>query len=85
MSVIDSIRRVLAEDAAHPDLTHHVFLRQATVDAIMDSDLQPYIRPNMGEPRRPPSILGVPHSIQDVARDTIVTYRAGRAISSTYL
>ena len=29
--------------------------------------------------------LGVPHSIQDVARDTIVTYRAGRAISSTYL
>lgn len=67
MTILDSIRRVLAEDAAHPDLTHEVFLRQETVDALETAD------------------LGVPHSIQDVARDTIVTYRAGRAISSTYL
>lgn len=82
MTVLDSIRRVLAEDAAHPDLTHHVFLRQETVDALVIENLPYLVKDTTGAP---PSILGVPHSIQDVARDTIVTYRAGRAISSTYL
>lgn len=84
MTILDSIRRVLAEDAAHPDLTHEVFLRQATVTDLEQMMMGHMTAWNFAS-RKPPSLLGLPLHIQDVARDTIVTYRAGRAISSTYL
>lgn len=81
MTVLESIRRILAEDAAHPDLTHEVFLRQETVESLMKSG--DFVSSARAKSAR--TVLGLPVQIQDVARDTIVTYRAGRAISSTYL
>lgn len=83
MTILDSIRRVLAEDAAHPDLTHEVFLTGKTY-ALLMKDANPSVW-SAPDDRAITHLLGCKFFIQDVARDTIVTYRAGRAISSTYL
>lgn len=80
MKVIDSIRRVVAEDAAHSGTTHELYLTKATVDALA-SGL--YIVRDQS--RRPPTVEGLPLHIQTIGRDCIATIRGGKIISVTNL
>lgn len=83
--VLDAIRRVVAEDAAHAGTTHEVYLTLDTLEAIRDA-ASPYV---VSDPRRvaPPSILGLPlHPLKDsTRRDCIETIRRGQVISVTNL
>lgn len=80
MKVIDSIRRVVAEDAAHGDMTHEVYLTPRTVNALASGR---YIVRDQA--RRPPTVLGLPLHVQNVGRDCIATLRGGKIISVTNL
>lgn len=82
MSVIDSIRRVVAEDAALPGLTHEVYLRRETLRGLFEAP-EPYrYRAKAG---RAPEICGLPLHVQNVGRDCIATLRGGKIISVTNL
>lgn len=79
-AVLDSIRRIVAEDAAHSGTTHEVYLRQETADGIAAAL-------GIVQKKRfaPPSLLGLPLHIQNVGRDCIATLRGGQIISVTNL
>jgi hypothetical protein len=81
-AVLDSIRRVVAEDAAHVGTTHEVYLTKATQEAIADS-----LGMTRDQSRRPPSVMGLPlRTISDpTRRDCIATIRRGQVISVTNL
>ncbi len=82
-AILDSIRRVVAEDAAHGGTTHEVYLRVETMHNLMGDSF--IVRDQRG---RPPSILGLPLRILPRAsdrRDCIATIRGGQVISVTNL
>lgn len=81
MTVIDSIRRIVAEDAAHAGTSHEVYLTRETVEALADSVgmVRSQRRPS------PPTVLGLPLRVQNVGRDCIATIRSGQVISVTNL
>jgi len=81
-AVLDSIRRVVAEDAAHAGTTHEVYLTEATLAAIRRAS--PYVRPMRPHP---PTVLGLPcHPLKGAdRRDCIATIRRGQVISVTNL
>lgn len=81
-AVLDSIRPVVAEDAAHAGTTHEVYLTRQTVEAIKD-DAGPYV--TRSRFRTPPTVLGLPLHVQNVGRDCIATLRGGQIISVTNL
>ena len=78
--VIGSIRRIVAEDAAHVGTTHEVYLSPRTVNALASGR---YIVRDQS--RRPPTVLGLPLHVQNVGRDCIATLRGGKIISVTNL
>lgn len=83
--VLDSIRQVVAEDAAHGGVTHEVYLTEKTVRAIEDSVML-HINRVTGERTRRPTVLGLPlHVIGPDRRDCIATIRGGQVISVTNL
>jgi hypothetical protein len=73
VKVIDSIRRVVAEDAAHGGTTHELYLRRETVALIT------------GQRGGVKSVEGLPLHVQNVGRDCIATLRGGKIISVTNL
>ncbi len=80
MKVLDSIRRVVAEDGAHSGTTHEVYLTPPTVNALaagwhIVSDRK----------KGPPRVLGLTIRVQNVGRDCIATIRGGKIISVTNL
>lgn len=82
--VIDAIRRIVAEDAAHEGTTHEVYLRRETVEAMIDA-ASPYV---VSDPRRrsPPTVMGLPLKVaSNDRRDCIATIRGGQVISVTNL
>ncbi len=83
-AVLDSIRRIVAEDAAHAGTTHEVYLTLKTLDALADA-AAPYVR-NDHRGRRS-TVLGLPcHPLKDsTRRDCIATIRRGQVISVTNL
>lgn len=84
-AVLDAIRRVVAEDAAHVGTTHEVYLTLDTLEAIKEA-AAPYVT---RDPRRayPLSIMGLPlHPLKDsTRRDCIATIRRGQVICVTNL
>lgn len=80
-AVLDAIRRVVAEDAAHGGTTHEVYLTAQTVNALAAGR---YIVRDQS--RRPPTVLGLPLRVSStVSRDCIATIRGGQVISVTNL
>lgn len=79
-AVSDSIRRIVAEDAAHSGTTHEVYLTPTTVNALAAGRF--IVR---DQSRRPPTVLGLPLRVQNVGRDCIATLRGGQIISVTNL
>lgn len=80
MKVLDSIRRVVAEDAAHGGTTHEVYLTPPTVDALAKAW---HIVSDRG--RGPPRVMGLNIRVQNVRRDCIATIRGGKIICVTNL
>lgn len=81
--VIGSIRRVVAEDAAHGGTTHEVYLTPKTVNALASG--RHIVR---DQSRRPPTVLGLPLKVlpaNSERRDCIATIRRGQVISVTNL
>lgn len=72
-ALLDSIRRVVAEDAAHKGVTHELYLRRESVALVT------------GQPYGVKSIENLPLHIQNVGRDCIATLRDGQIISVTNL
>lgn len=83
MTVLDSIRRIVAEDAAHGGVTHEVYLRRETVESIV-LYLGPLTRTSSAKVTAQ-TLLGLPLHIQNVGRDCIATLRGGQIISVTNL
>ena len=81
MTVIDSIRRVVAEDAAHRGTTHELYLTAQTIEALSEGS-RPYLVRD--QRRRPPTVLGLPLRTP-ARRDCIATIRGGQVISVTNL
>lgn len=79
-AVLDSIRRIVAEDAAHSGTTHEVYLTLGTLAGIRTAS--PTVRPMRPHP---PTVLGLPLHVQNVGRDCIATIRGGKIISVTNL
>jgi hypothetical protein len=80
VKVLDSIRRVVAEDAAHGGTTHEVYLTPPTVDALAKAW---HIVSDRG--RGPPRVMGLNIRVQNVGRDCIATIRGGKIICVTNL
>lgn len=82
-AVLDSIRRIVAEDAAHAGTTHEVYLRRETIETLPGY-----------EPRRftPSAVrldaIAIPIRTlpaDSTRRDCIATIRRGQVISVTNL
>ena len=80
MKVVAAIKRIVAEDAAHPGVTHEVYLTPPTVNALASG--RHIVR---DQRRRPPTVCGLPVHVQNVGRDCIATLRGGKIISVTNL
>lgn len=84
-AVLDSIRRIVADDAAHAGTTHEVYLTEKTIRSIRTA-AAPYIVRD--QKFRPPTILGLPLKTlprDSTRRDCIATIRRGQIISVTNL
>lgn len=81
-AILDSIRRIVAEDAAHEGTTHEVYLTEPTLAAIRRSS--PYVRRMRPHP---PTVLGLRcYPLKGGGkRDCIATIRRGQVISVTNL
>jgi hypothetical protein len=79
-AVISAIRRIVAEDAAHRDTTHEVYLTPKTVNTLAAG--RHIVR---DQARRPPTVCGLPVRVQNVGRDCIATIRGGKIICVTNL
>lgn len=85
MEVLDSIRRIVAEDAAHGSIQHELYLTRETLAQIeADAEKRGLVR-DRSRSRPPPTILGITYCVQNVGRDCIATLRDGKIISVTNL
>lgn len=82
-AVLDSIRRIVAEDAAHGGVTHELYLRRET-HAALQAIAPPSVW-SAPDRKRVTHLLGHKFSIQNVGRDCIATLRGGQIISVTNL
>jgi len=82
-AVLDSIRRIVAEDAAHGGTTHEVYLRRETIETLPGYEPRRFTPRSMDVDSVTIPIKTLPRD--STRRDCIATIRRGRIISVTNL